>query len=404
MAPCVDKGAAERVIRRTDDDLIDAAAGLPAAAEVLALRRQRPKSLAALQGSLQALFSATIADPTRTERLRVARFACESSGAAGLAAYYGEELRSAHPAAGATDIGSGSAAIPDADPRLRAMLQFTRTLIERPIDGDRAALETLVSAGLLPAAIVALGQLVGFLSCQIRVVAGLRAIVAAGGQPAPGVPVGSADAADAAGPAQAAADATAVLNINGFTDAPVRWRAWLPIVDLDRATPDQRAVAEESNYRANPEYFLLLSHQPDILRQRSRAMNAAMYDPRGLSRAERELGAVVTSRINGCVYCAAGHSRLFEQLARRNDTIAQVYADPLSAGTHPRERALIAFAIALTRDPGRLSAADIATLDAAGLSRLEALDLIHSVAMFAWANRLMLNLGEPVFPPGYRPA
>ena len=65
------------MIRRTDDDLIDAAAGLPAAAEVLALRRQRPKSLAALQGSLQALFSATIADPTRTERLRVARFACE---------------------------------------------------------------------------------------------------------------------------------------------------------------------------------------------------------------------------------------------------------------------------------------------------------------------------------------
>jgi len=24
--------------------------------------------------------------------------------------------------------------------------------------------------------------------------------------------------------------------------------------------------------------------------------------------------------------------------------------------------------------------------------------LIHAVAIFAWANRLMLNLGEPVFP------
>jgi len=37
-------------------------------------------------------------------------------------------------------------------------------------------------------------------------------------------------------------------------------------------------------------------------------------------------------------------------------------------------------------------------LEAVGLSEAEILDLVHSVAIFAWANRLMLNLGEPVFP------
>jgi alkylhydroperoxidase family enzyme len=37
-------------------------------------------------------------------------------------------------------------------------------------------------------------------------------------------------------------------------------------------------------------------------------------------------------------------------------------------------------------------------LKEAGLDELEILDLVHSVALFAWANRLMLNLGEPVFP------
>jgi alkylhydroperoxidase family enzyme len=31
------------------------------------------------------------------------------------------------------------------------------------------------------------------------------------------------------------------------------------------------------------------------------------------------------------------------------------------------------------------------------LSEGEVLDLLHSDAIFAWANRLMLNLGEPVF-------
>jgi alkylhydroperoxidase family enzyme len=32
------------------------------------------------------------------------------------------------------------------------------------------------------------------------------------------------------------------------------------------------------------------------------------------------------------------------------------------------------------------------------LNEGEVLDLLHSDAIFAWANRLMLNLGEPVFP------
>jgi alkylhydroperoxidase family enzyme len=33
-----------------------------------------------------------------------------------------------------------------------------------------------------------------------------------------------------------------------------------------------------------------------------------------------------------------------------------------------------------------------------GVSDREIFDLINSVAIFAWANRLMLNLGEPELP------
>lgn len=194
-----------------------------------------------------------------------------------------------------------------------------------------------------------------------------------------------------------------VINSHGFTDALVKWRSWLPVVDLERATPDQVAVAHESRYQANPEYFLLLTHQPEILRQRSKAMHAIMYAPQGLPRAERELGATVASRINGCVYCASVHSRMFEQLAKRNDAIAEVFEDPRTAGTSQREQAVIRFSIAMTESPNEVGAADVAALLAAGLTKLEVLDLVHSVAIFAWANRLMLNLGEPVFPPEYVP-
>ena len=55
------------------------------------------------------------------------------------------------------------------------------------------------------------------------------------------------------------------------------------------------------------------------------------------------------------------------------------------------------FAIDLTLEPSSLSADHIHTLRDQGLDDAQVLDLIHAISIFAWANRLMLNLGEPVF-------
>ena len=61
------------------------------------------------------------------------------------------------------------------------MLQFAAALTRDPRLGDRSALEPLRRAGLDDPAIVALAQLVAFLSYQLRVVAGLRAMGASRG-------------------------------------------------------------------------------------------------------------------------------------------------------------------------------------------------------------------------------
>lgn len=100
------------------------------------------------------------------------------------------------------------------------------------------------------------------------------------------------------------------------------------------------------------------------------------------------------------VYCASVHAQRFEQLAKRNDTVRQVFDTPYGAGVDAREQAIAKFSAELTETPGEIGAAQIKALVDVGLSELEVLDLIHSVAIFAWANRLMLNLGEPVFADG----
>jgi len=190
-----------------------------------------------------------------------------------------------------------------------------------------------------------------------------------------------------------------VIRIKGFTNETLDWKAWLDVVKLDNASAQQIAILEESHPKAKEsDYYLFLAHQPEILRQRSAAFNAIMYAPGGLPRAERELSTAVVSRINGCVFCASVHAQRFEQLAKRNDTIKQVFENPHSAGTTDRERAIVQFSIELTDHPNAVSERSIQQLKDVGLTDTEILDLIHSVAIFAWANRLMLNLGEPVFP------
>ncbi|MGF6659263.1 putative peroxidase-related enzyme [Paraburkholderia atlantica] len=186
---------------------------------------------------------------------------------------------------------------------------------------------------------------------------------------------------------------------HGFTTQTLGWAAWLDTVALEQASPEQTAVLEASHPQAKTsDYYLLLVHEAEILRQRSGLFNSIMYAPGGLSRAERELASTVVSRVNGCVYCASVHAQRFQQLARRDDVIQQIFAAPETAGTTERERAIVRYAIDLTLHPHALTAGSLDALRRVGLDDAQILDLSHAIAIFAWANRLMLTLGEPVFP------
>lgn len=377
-------------------DLVDALVPLAASSPVFAVRHQRDKVVAATQGSYDAIFDAALPSPSMAERLLAANWVARLSGSAALQAHYrerllvGDLLTPPQHAALNGELVIG-------DERLQAILAFSRTLTEHPVDGDRAALLTLPAAGLATAEVVALAQLIAFVAYQVRVLAGLQAMAAALAEEAAVASATTSDEPPFVHPAHLPKPGEPV-RVNGFTSESLEWRAWLPVVDLARATPAQLAVLESSHPKAKTsDYYRLLAHQPRILNERSLVFNAIMYAPGGLSRAERELASAAVSRINGCVYCASVHAQRFEQLAKRNDVIHQLFTDPLTAGTSPRERAVVQLAVALTREPARFAAADLAGVRAAGLSSLEMLDLVHAVAIFAWANRLMLNLGEPVF-------
>jgi uncharacterized protein YciW len=145
-------------------DVIDQAAGLKEGDRLYQARRFRATAIEHTQASHDALLFDPVDGLSTADRLRVAIKVCEASQAPTLAAHYQSLLN--EPAR--------AAEVPS--PAAPAMQQWALTLTLDPRRGDQASLQALKAAGMSDAAVVALAQLVAFLSYQTRVVAGLRAL------------------------------------------------------------------------------------------------------------------------------------------------------------------------------------------------------------------------------------
>ena len=382
----------------TTADTIDRLAGLEQASPTFATRHEREKVALATQACEDLLLGNSLDSAlSQAERLVLAAEQARVSGVTVLEAEY----RSRAEALGAAITPElrtilDMAGAQTANARMDAMLHFVRTLALNPAESDQAALLAIPAAGLSLNDTVLLAQLIGFVAYQARLLVGVKAMSDMGGvADAPAAqPV---DVAPFVHPANLPPPGEP-LRRNGFTSEVLDWKAWLEVLKPETATPEQQHVLEVSHPKAKTmDFYLLLARQPQVLLERSQAFNAIMYAPGGLSRAEREVAATAVSRSNGCVYCASVHAQRFEQLAKRNDVMAQMFDDPDIAGTNARERAIIQASLALTRTPGGFGKQNLQPLRDAGLSDLEILDMLHSAALFGWANRLMLNLGVEVY-------
>ena len=180
-----------------------------------------------------------------------------------------------------------------------------------------------------------------------------------------------------------------------FTLAMLDWLPWLePPAEAD-LTPRQRESLVD-NARAKSAYFRLLSRDPDILEARTRTDKDIFYNTSsGLPRAERELAAAATSRHNGCIYCASVHARHAITYSKRQDEVQRLLDTGPSAELGERWNAVVAASVALAATPIAFGPEHVARLREAGLDDAEIVDVINGAALFNWANRLMLSLGEP---------
>jgi alkylhydroperoxidase domain protein len=182
---------------------------------------------------------------------------------------------------------------------------------------------------------------------------------------------------------------------NRFTQAQLDWLPWLePLPEAELTERHRQALVDPA--RAKSSYFMLLARDPDILEARTRTDKDIFYNPdAGLPRAERELAAAATSRLNGCIYCASVHARFATTYSKRGEDVQRLLDDGTTVDLGERWNAIVSASVALAATPIAFGWAHIERLKAAGLDDAAIADVIQAASFFNWANRLMLSLGEP---------
>lgn len=182
-----------------------------------------------------------------------------------------------------------------------------------------------------------------------------------------------------------------------FKVKALSWSPYIEPVELASATDEQLAAMQvtPSSTKVSP-YVRTLVHDPESYVARTTLFNAIMYAKGGLDRAERELGALVASAVNRCVYCASVHARRYVELSGRDDVVEEIYVRGLAGPFDVKNQAIVDFCRTLSETPSQVTKEQVQALRDQGMSKSEIVDLIHSAAIFGWANRLMHTLGHSV--------
>jgi uncharacterized peroxidase-related enzyme len=168
-----------------------------------------------------------------------------------------------------------------------------------------------------------------------------------------------------------------------------------PVPELAELPEDIRAriLAVQEKAGFVPNVFLALAHRPDEFRAFFAYHDALMEKPGGLSKAEREMIVVATSGANQCLYCVVAHGAILRIRAKNALVADQVATNYRKADITPRQKAMLDFAMKVSRDAERIGEGDFAALARHGFGEEDAWDIGAIAAFFALSNR-MANLTD----------
>ncbi len=171
--------------------------------------------------------------------------------------------------------------------------------------------------------------------------------------------------------------------------------SWLILPD--EATLDEETRTLLAKARRNvgflPNVFAAFTIRPAHLLRWIRHFNEVMRGESELTPGEREMIGVVVSAENRCLYCLVSHGAELRQQLGDPLLAEQIGYDYRRAPLDERTRAMLDYAVKITRTPVECSPDDIARLRNLGYSDQAIFDIAETAAMYNFTNRLASATG-----------
>ncbi|MDX2423918.1 MAG: peroxidase-related enzyme [Amphritea sp.] len=175
------------------------------------------------------------------------------------------------------------------------------------------------------------------------------------------------------------------MNQQPISRYPIKTLPDLPADIRDRIL----AVQEKAGFI--PNVFLTLTYRPDEFRAFFAYHDAVMArEGSTLSAAEKEMIIVATSALNGCQYCVIAHGALLRVFSKEPLLADQIAINYRHAPLTDKQKAMLAFAIKLSRTPEDVAEDDYAQLRTHGYDDDDILDIAGITAFFGLSNRIAI--------------
>ena len=163
-----------------------------------------------------------------------------------------------------------------------------------------------------------------------------------------------------------------------------------PIPDLNDLPEDLKDFILTINEKTGfiPNVFLALAHRPLELRAFMAYHDAVMDREGGLGKTDREMIVVATSSDNNCQYCVIAHGAILRIRAKDPLIADQIATNYKKADITEKQRAMLDFAIKVSRDSHSIEETDCEHLRSHGFSDDDIWDIVAITAFFCMSNRL----------------
>ena len=132
-------------------------------------------------------------------------------------------------------------------------------------------------------------------------------------------------------------------------------------------------------------WFTSQASRPDILAVTWPLLKAILVGGR-LPASLKQMIAMTLSRQNDCRYCETAHTGALQSMGVPDEVIRSAAEDPEMREVPPTQRAVLAFALKVARQPNSITDADHQALRDEGFSDPEILEVIMVVALNSFLN------------------